>query len=160
MMAEEVKIHGLNDVRKALRALPKEIRNRELQKALRPGANVIRNTARAMAPRGVGFYRRLRGKPWAHYAGTLQNSIVVRAEKKKYKRDAARLKVGVLHNNRDPNVGAWYWRFVEFGTSKMAARPFMVPAFETAKYTANRLIQDALLKGVQRQAKQVRGRRR
>jgi HK97 gp10 family phage protein len=155
-MAEEIKIHGLEGVRKALKQLPKEVRNRELQKALRPGANVIRNTARALAPRGEGFFRRIRGKSWAHYSGTLANSIVVRAEKKKFNRDAARLRVGVLHNNRDVNVGAWYWRFVEFGTSKMPAKPFMVPAFEISKYTANKLIQTALLKGVQRQAKRVR----
>jgi len=155
-MAEEIKIHGLDGVRKALRQLPKEVRNRELQKALRPGANLIRNTAKAMAPQGEGFFRKLRGKQWAHYKGTLANSIVVRAEKKKFLLDSARLRIGVLHDNKNADIGAWYWRFVEFGTSKMAARPFLVPAFELAKYTADKLIKQALLKGVERQAQRVK----
>ena len=30
----------------------------------------------------------------------------------------------------------FYWRFVEFGTSKMAARPFLRPAFESRKFAA------------------------
>ncbi len=64
----------------------------------------------------------------------------------------------MLSNRRDPNVGAWYWRFVEFGTSKKPARPFLTPAFEQRKYKANRLIQKALLDGVLRQARKVRAR--
>jgi HK97 gp10 family phage protein len=30
----------------------------------------------------------------------------------------------------------WYWKFVEFGTEKMAARPFIRPAFEAMKMDA------------------------
>lgn len=157
-MVDQVKIEGMAGVRKALRALPKEIRNRELQKSLRPGARIIQDAAKAMAPRGEGFFRKLRGKPWAHYRGTLANNIAIRAEKKKYKLDAAKLRIGVLHDNKNADIGAWYWRFVEFGTSKMAARPFLVPAFELTKYAANKAIQRALLKGVERQANRVKAR--
>lgn len=49
--------------------------------------------------------------------------------------------VGVRKGKKYRNQGkkgnlsqdAWYARFVEFGTSKMAARPFMRPAFEAKK---------------------------
>lgn len=157
-MTEEVKIHGLDGVRKALRALPKEIRKRELNRALRAGAKITKQAAQALAPRGEGFFRKLRGKDWAHYRGTLANSIVIRSEKKRFLRDTARLRIGVLSSSRDINVGAFYWRHVEFGTSKMQAQPFLVPAFELTKYAANSAIQKALLKGVQRQAKRVKGR--
>lgn len=34
-------------------------------------------------------------------------------------------------------AGAYYWKFVEFGTSRMAAKPFMRPAFDSR-------VQDAL----------------
>lgn len=155
-MVDTVQIHGLNEVRRALKRLPKEIRKKELNKALRPGAKLIQATARAMAPRGEGFFRRLRGKEWAHFKGTLANSIQIRTEKKKFLNDAAKLRVGVISSNRDFNIGAWYWRFVEFGTSKMAAKPFLVPAFEISKYAADKLIRTSLLKGVQRQARKVR----
>lgn len=150
-MAEVVKLHGLDDVRRALRRLPKEIRNKELQKALRPGARIIANAAKALAPRGEGFYRQFRGKK-----GTLAQSIVIRREGKRYLRDAAKLKIGVLHSQRDPNIGAYYWRFVEFGTRKMPAKPFMVPAFESMKYAANKAITDALRKAVFKQAAKVK----
>ena len=155
-MAEVVKLHGLDDVRRALRRLPKEIRDKELQKALRPGARIIANAAKALAPRGEGFYRQFRGKTWVHYKGTLARSIVIRREGKRYLRDAAKLKIGVLHSQRDPNIGAWYWRFVEFGTHKMPAKPFMVPAFESMKYAANKAITDALRKAVFKQAAKVK----
>jgi len=157
-MADEIKITGLEGVRKALRALPKEVRKREVQKALRPGANLIRNRARALVPEGVSFTRKLRGKTWSHDAGHLRKNIVTRAEKKKYLLDTARLRIGVLSSRRDPNVGAWYWKFVEFGTSKKSRSGFLVPAFEQTKFAADRLIKKALLKGVMRQANRVKSR--
>ena len=155
-MAEQVKIHGMADVRRALRALPKEIRKRELNKALRPGAKLIQVTAKAMTPTGEGFFKVVNNKEWAHYKGTLANSIAIRTEKKRFLLDAARLKIGVLSSSRDINIGAYYWRFVEFGTSRQAAQPFLVPAFESTKYAANELIKKALLKGVMRQARRVK----
>ena len=155
-MAEEVKIHGLDDVRRALKRLPKEIRKREVQKALRPGAKVIQAMAKQLAPTGEGFLRKIHGNEWLHFKGTLANSIVIRAEKKRFLLDTARLRVGVLSSSRDINIGAWYWRFVEFGTSKMTAKPFLVPAFERTKYVADKLIKKALLQGVERQARRVK----
>ena len=157
-MVETVKITGLDGVRKALRALPKEIRKRELNKALRPGAKIIQQTAQALAPTGKSFVRNLRKKEWRHTAGTLADSIAIRTEKKKFLLDAARLRIGVLSNRRDARIGAWYWRFVEFGTSKMTAKPFLVPAFELTKFAADKAIKAALLKGVQRQARRVKSR--
>lgn len=37
---------------------------------------------------------------------------------------------------RDDPRGAYYWRFVELGTSLMQARPFLRPAFESKKREA------------------------
>ena len=174
-MVEQVKIHGLDGVRKALRALPKDLRKKELDKAIRPAANLIRDAARQLAPRGkLSFHReaskknskgKSKRKAWDHKAGDLKEAIIVRTEKKKFLNDAARLRIGVLHDRNDPNVGAWYWRFVEFGTSRRMARPFLVPAFEMMKYIADAEIKKRLLLGVERQAKiqrskyaQVKGR--
>lgn len=157
-MAETVKIHGLDGVRKALRALPKEVAKRELLKALTPGARLIKRAAISRAPSGRSFVRKLRGKTWDHKHGTLKKSIAVRNEKKKFLRDRAKKRIGVLSSSRDPNIGAWYWRFVEFGTSRVQAQPFLVPAFEETKYQANKLIKVALIKGVERQARRVKAR--
>lgn len=159
-MAEEVKIHGLAEVRRALRAMPKAMAKRELNKAITPAANLVRDVAIALAPASdKALTRQLRGKTWNKALYNLKDSIAVRSEKKKYLLDAARKRIGVLSSSRDPNVGAWYWRFVELGTSKMQAQPFLTPAFELTKYAASKLIKAALLKGVARQAARVKVKR-
>lgn len=159
-MAEEIKIHGMQELRRAMRALPRKVAKKELNKALQPGAVLIREAAKGRAPSsGDDFTRKLRGKTWSKDVFNLKDSIAIRTEKKKYLENAAKKRIGVLSNTRDPNDGAWYWRFVEFGTSKQQAQPFLVPAFEELKYIVDALIKRAMLKGVERQARAVRSRR-
>lgn len=43
---------------------------------------------------------------------------------------------------------AFYWRFVEFGTSKMRARPFLRPAFDNNKDAINDTFIRVLSKGI------------
>jgi len=52
------------------------------------------------------------------------------------------VRAGKRYRKRD--VDAYYWRFVEFGTAKMAARPFMRPAFEAKKGDALEAIKGRL----------------
>lgn len=153
-MAEQVKIHGLSELKRALKRLPKEMQKKELQRSLRPAANLVRYVARANAPVGQSFHRKIRGKDWDHYSGTLRDNIVVRREKKKFQRNQAQLRIGVLSGSRVED-GAWYWRFVEFGTSKQPARPFLVPAFESTKYGLSEMIKHSLRKGIDRQTKRL-----
>jgi HK97 gp10 family phage protein len=40
--------------------------------------------------------------------------------------------------------GAFYLRFVEYGTSKMAAKPFMRPAYEAKKTAAAQAVADVI----------------
>jgi len=42
----------------------------------------------------------------------------------------------------------FYLKFIEFGTSKMPARPFLAPAFEKNKGEAKRIIKDAFKHGL------------
>lgn len=53
--------------------------------------------------------------------------------------------------------GAPYWRFVEFGTQKMAPRPFMRPAFDTQKEAALATIISSIASDIPSIAKQVGG---
>ena len=52
------------------------------------------------------------------------------------------------YNPKDP----FYWRFVEFGTSKMPAKPFMRPAFEQSKEKAETEIIKTLKDGIESEA--------
>jgi HK97 gp10 family phage protein len=47
---------------------------------------------------------------------------------------------------------AFYWRFLEFGTVKMAARPFMRPAFDVSSQQALSLITNKLAAEVEKEA--------
>lgn len=49
----------------------------------------------------------------------------------------------------------FYWRYLEFGTSKMAARPFLRPAFEAQKNAAIEVFKTTLAEGVQAAAAEV-----
>lgn len=138
-MAEAINITGLNELRAALRELPQRIARNTLRGAVSAGASVIRAEVRARAPVYTGPVAEGHPPP-----GTLKRAI--------YQKQIAELSslthqvffVGVRQGKKYRNQGkkgdksqdAYYWRWVEFGTSKMAARPFMRPAFEAQKLAA------------------------
>jgi len=50
---------------------------------------------------------------------------------------------------------AFYWRFLEFGTSKMPARPFMRPAAQAGSGRASAVAIEEMKKGIERVAKKL-----
>jgi HK97 gp10 family phage protein len=127
-MARET-ITGLREFKDKLQQLPKTLRRRVLRNALAAGARVVRDEAKRQAP---VLASENRNTPYRK-VGTVRKAISVRTSK----RDRLEGNVGVFVNVR-PAKGAargaknpddpFYWRFLEFGTSKMAARPFLGPA--------------------------------
>lgn len=122
-MADSVKVtvRGIDELKRALAALPGRLRRKALVKALRAGARVVQKTARAAAPvlatatpyRTKGLLRRkisVRVSKAARSAGDVGVFVNVKP-----------LKNGGAKNPLDP----YYWRFVQFGTKKMTAKPFM-----------------------------------
>ena len=139
-MAEELQLHGMKGLLTTLRGLPDEVRGKPLRTGMRKGGNIIRDEARHRVVRHSGF---------------LASEIVVRRANSKNRRragvgkDGEYFTVGVRvgrkakysntrRNQRLRRVGkvyettgwAHYWRHVEFGTKKMAAKPFLTPAAE------------------------------
>ena len=57
-----------------------------------------------------------------------------------------------------PCQDAWYWRFVEFGTRKMAARPFLRPALESRRRQAVDAIKQRLTQRIEIEARALNGR--
>lgn len=116
-----------------LKALSVVENRRVLNKATRAGANVVRDEARKRAPKRTG---------------KLKRNIVTLSQKARGNNAAVS---GVHIRGRNPKSGnsdnsmkadnpnnSYYWRFIEMGTSKMAAKPFIRPAFETKQQQIDR----------------------
>ena len=86
-------------------------------------------------------------------AGTLRKAIKSRTKVKRGGRTETIIEVKGLTDKqiskfksktgkggRDNPNDPYYWRFVEFGTSKMPAKPFLRPAFEQTKEQASSAI--------------------
>lgn len=126
MGVDTQQIRGFDDLAAKLREIPKAMRKRVLRNALAAGGRLVRDAAKASAPvlQAPAPYRT---------AGLVKKSIVVRTSKK----DRRAGDVGVFVNVRPAKSGTrgaksktdpFYWKFLEFGTKKMAARPFLTPA--------------------------------
>jgi HK97 gp10 family phage protein len=119
------KVSGIPELKAALAGLVPKLRRQALRNALAAGARVVRDEARRRAPVLQPTLRAPYRKP-----GTVRKAVTVRTSK--VARRAG--DVGVFVNVRPAKPGQrgakspndpFYWRFLEFGTSKMAARPFL-----------------------------------
>ena len=127
MAGEVVRIEGLDNLKRKLSEVPKAMRKRVLRNALAAGAREVRDVAKRNAPvltLGTSLKAPYR-KP-----GTVKQAIRVRTSKA----DRRAGDVGVFVNVRPAKSGQrgaknpndpFYWRFLEFGTKKMPARPFL-----------------------------------
>ena len=155
---ESVKIDGLDQLAQALRELPKRVARNGLRGAVYAGAKVIRDEAKlkapvATAPLGVD-------KP---PQGTLKRSIIMKQVPELSSEQKQTFFVTVRHGKKYRKQGkngnlsqdAWYWRFVEFGTVKMTARPFLRPAFEGKKYEAVDAIKNRLAERIEQAVQEL-----
>ncbi len=127
MAGDVVRIEGLDNLKRKLSEVPKAMRKRVLRNALAAGAREVRDVAKRNAPvltLGTSLKAPYR-KP-----GTVKQAIRVRTSKA----DRRAGDVGVFVNVRPAKAGQrgarnpndpFYWRFLEFGTKKMTARPFL-----------------------------------
>lgn len=153
-MVEKTHVEGLEELRRALLELPKVAQGRALRTALRAGGREIEKEARARAPKGTTgrLARNIRTKTVRHPRGrTLAGRLVVATGD-----TGAHVTVGVrTRGKRDDPRNAFYWRFVEFGTSKMSARPFLRPAFDTKKKSVVDVVAQRLMKRIHAEARKL-----
>lgn len=137
-----VEIKGLKEIKEAMLALPPKMDRPLLNRSLVLGARLVRDAARQLAPLlKVPDARRVQGAiRRAIQAGAVRPeqytaTVWVRV------RPLTRKQIASFKKKTGKSAGAnindaYYWRFVEFGTSKMSAQPFMRPAFESRKLEA------------------------
>jgi len=140
-VGEYIRIGGLDDAKQALAELPRKLRVGALRKGLRAAGQIIRKEAQSNAPvlqfpanrpslrkrRIAGLVRRsltVRGSRLARQRGDLGVYVTVRQLTRKQITAGKQAGFGVGGNPRDP----FYFKFLETGTKKMAARSFIGPA--------------------------------
>jgi len=129
-----VNVHGLAEIERKLKLLPERVGQRAMRRALRKGANVIRDAARANAKRiddpetREQIWRNITvaggGRERERQAGGVMMRVGVRGGARDMRKYGEFFGAG----RRNPGGDTWYWRFVEFGTSRSRAQPFMRPA--------------------------------
>ncbi len=130
MGAINVKIKGGRELANLLRSVPLRIERKMAKKALMAGSKPIVEEAKARAPVDTSV---------------LESSI------RAYPAKGAKIRIG-------PSKAAWYSHFVEFGTSKMQADPFMRPALQIGAEDQIKIASKVLVQLLEREVALMRRR--
>ena len=149
-----VKLEGVDALNKALAEATKQIRTKAVRAALRKAGQVISKEAKQAAPV-------LSAPTKTRKPGTVKKAIAVRASK--FARQAGNegvfINVRPLRGSRQKTLGKagaknpndpFYWRFQEFGTVKMKARPFLSPAAESKGNEAIKTFMDSVIPQIEK----------
>jgi HK97 gp10 family phage protein len=147
----QVKFEGLSQIRRNLLELPKRAAQKAiLDKGLLVAGRMVADEARLFAPelrttddprwsRGAlkRAIRAARIRPTQYTAEVVVSVKKLSADSRfRFKsKQISRKHQGKKFRRADPR-DAYYWFFVEFGSAKMRARPFLRPAFEARKTQA------------------------
>lgn len=124
----DVQVKGMDETLKFFKKFPENIQKNVMKGAMKAGAKVIEKEAKHNVKVESGnlrdsidvIPRRSKDKNIIHF------SVAPRINKTKTKR--FRLADGTKWSIKGQVASGWYGHMVEFGTSKMAAKPFLRPA--------------------------------
>jgi HK97 gp10 family phage protein len=139
---QTVRVEGLSDLGRNMQALKLDVRFKVAERAARKGAVVFRRKARQLAPKSSEPHQLGVRKDQIAQPGNLKKNIIIRQIKDTNL--TAEYEVRVRQGSGKVPNDAFYWLFLEFGTVKMAQRPFMRPAFAAAKSAALEEVKRAL----------------
>jgi HK97 gp10 family phage protein len=120
----DIEIEGWEELEAKLQAMAADLNTQEtLENALNEGAEVVRDSIAGSAPVRTG---QLSGNITISKQGRVPYSV----------------RIG-------PSGAGFYGRFLEYGTRKMGARPFVRPAFDGVRVSAQAAIREAIWQAVQ-----------
>lgn len=142
MIDTHLDFSGMLDLDRELELLSKAESRTVLRQAVRAGAAVIQTEARSRAPERTGKLKR--------------NIIIANG-----KGDATQASAGIRVRGTNPSGtnsdntkkairsnNSFYWRFIELGTSKFPAVPFIRPAFDSTVDSAARATIDSATQAI------------
>jgi len=123
----------MKELKEKLKSVSDDMINKGGRSALRSAANVIRKEAKERAERLDD----------PNTPERIADNVVVRWDRKTFRKTGnPAFKVGILGGAKKDSKkkgrggDTFYWRFLEFGTAKMPAKPFMRPAIDTKQKEA------------------------
>jgi len=123
-------VAGLDEILKKLKKLPERVQKNVVTGAIRASAKPILQEAKALVSKD---------------SGTLKKSIAVVKRRSKDK--------NLIHFSIAPRIkkGGYIAHFLEFGTVKMSAKPFMRPAVEKKSSETIQFAQDYMKKRIDKE---------
>jgi len=160
-MAREFK--NAAELERTLRQLPAKLQKRAVKSALRKGATVIKKAAQKNAKRFDD--PKTPAKIWKEITvragrkrrnGDIVMRVGVKGGAKRYKNTKENRRKGRVGGSYEGPGNVYYWRFLEFGTSKIdPARPFMRPAMSEHWREAMDTVSKALEVAIAKQAEKL-----
>lgn len=142
MIGSNLDFSGLNEIARELELLSKAETRQVLRRSVRAGADLIRQEVVDAAPERTGKLKRNivvlfgKGAPGDAVAG-----VHIRGTNPDTGNSDNKTKASSPNN-------AFYWRYVEEGTSKMAAHPFVRPAYDRKQEEAAKAAFDELNRAI------------
>jgi HK97 gp10 family phage protein len=152
----DVKIEGLKELDAAIRQMTDNVQGRLLRQAANAGAQVIRKEARAKAPKDTGLLRKniVVGRSRRQSAkGKETYNVFLKKEKRTFADTKANRRKNRVGKKYEVDGPAFYGKFIEMGTSKMPARPFLRPALEGKRGEAIAAFREKMAEGIRKLSK-------
>lgn len=144
-MAGAVNVEGLKELSDKLKELSATVSARLLKGAAKDAMLPTEQAAKASVPVGSVVHKTYKGRTVT--PGFAQRSVKRAVTARRDSKNVVKAMVGVARE-------AFYaLAFIERGTSKMPARPWLVPAFEATQGQVLQRFKDSLRKRIERAAK-------
>ncbi len=138
-------------VQKAIAKLPEVLQQKVVVGATRAAASVIAADAKEKVPVRTGLLKKSIGVAKAKKRDTKNGHVKFYVVPKSKISFTAKVTVDGQSGKLKGKVNAYYAHMVEFGTSKMAAQPFLRPAYENSADKSIKAFQAYALKRVDKE---------
>lgn len=161
-----VDVSGVDGLIDRLSGLPDKLQRKGARAAARKAMNIVRNAARAGA-RGLddpetkeSIWRNITTQDsprGGKRIGGVHMRVGVRGGARQYadtRQNRRRGRVGssyaTLGDKSNPGGDTWYWRFLELGTKRTPAHPFLLPALERRAQEVTTVLSTELWKQIEK----------